>query len=86
MKPFDLLLLSLTSIIIGSEMLVTGSDSIIGHLGLSDTVFGMTILAFIVSIEELARELPAAMKGRSEISFGNVVGSVLAFSCLMLES
>jgi cation:H+ antiporter len=39
----------------------------------------MTILAFFVSIEELARELPAALKGHAEITFGNVVGSILAF-------
>jgi len=78
-KSFVLLLLSLAAIIIGSEMLVAGSETIIVRLGLSDTVFGMTILAFLVSIEELARELPAAMKGRPEISFGNVVGSILAF-------
>jgi len=78
-KSFGLLLLSLAAIVIGSEMLVRGSETIIAHLGLSDTVFGMTILALLVSIEELARELPAAMKGRPEISFGNVVGSILAF-------
>ena len=60
-------------------MLITGSETIIARIGLSDTVFGMTILAFLVSIEELARELPAAMKGRPEISFGNVIGSILAF-------
>lgn len=78
-KSFGLLLLSLAAIFIGSEMLVTGSETIIASLGLSDTVFGMTILAFLVSIEELARELPAALKGRPEISFGNVAGSILAF-------
>lgn len=78
-KSFGLLLLSLAAIIIGSEMLVTGSKTLIVLLGLSDTVFGMTILAFLVSIEELARELPAAMKGKPEISFGNVAGSILAF-------
>ena len=63
----------------GSEILVKSSENIIARIGLSDTVFGMTILAFLISIEELARELPAAMKGRPEISFGNVVGSILAF-------
>lgn len=60
-------------------MLVKGSGTIISRLGISDTIFGMTILAFLVSIEELAREPPAAMKGRPEISFWNVVGSILAF-------
>jgi hypothetical protein len=29
----------------------------------------MTILAFLVSIEELERELPAARQGRPDISF-----------------
>jgi cation:H+ antiporter len=33
----------------------------------------------LVSIEEIARELPAALKGRPEISVGNVVGSIMAF-------
>jgi cation:H+ antiporter len=49
------------------------------RFGIADLPFGMTILAFLVSIEELARELPAAWRGRPEISFGNVVGSILAF-------
>jgi cation:H+ antiporter len=39
----------------------------------------MTILALLVSVEELACERPAAHRGRPEISFGNVVGSILAF-------
>jgi len=78
-KSFGLLLLSLAAIIVGSEMLVAGSETIIASLGLSETVFGMTILALLVSIEELARELPGALQGRPEISFGNVVGSILAF-------
>lgn len=78
-KSFGLLLLSLAGIIAGSEMLVAGSESIIAAFGLSETVFGMTILALLVSIEELARELPAALKGRPEISYGNVSGSILAF-------
>lgn len=78
-KSFWILLASLVGIIVGSELLVTASRDIVAHLGLSETVFGMTILALLVSIEELARELPAALKGRPEISYGNVSGSILAF-------
>jgi len=77
-KSVGLLLVSLVGIVIGSELLVRSSKHIIATFGLSETVFGMTILAFLVSIEELARTLPAALKGRPDISFGNVVGSVLA--------
>lgn len=78
-KSFGLLLFSLAGIILGSEMLVAGSEIIVTSLGLSETVFGMTILALLVSIEELARELPSALKGRPEITYGNVSGSILAF-------
>lgn len=78
-KSLGLLVLSLAAIVVGSEMLVTGSKTIIDRLGLSETFFGMTILALFVSVEEIARELPAALKGRPEISYGNVVGSILAF-------
>lgn len=82
MKRWQYILLlgaSLIAIIIGSEMVVNASETIIADLGFSDTVFGMTILALVVSFEELARELPAALKGRGDITFGNVLGSVLAF-------
>lgn len=78
-KSIALFVLSLAAIIGGSEMLITASETLIGSLGLSETVFGMTILALLVSIEELARELPAALRGRPDISYGNVSGSVLAF-------
>lgn len=78
-RSLIIFIVSLAAIIIGSELLVSSSRSIISSLGLTETVFGMTILAFLISIEELARELPAAMKGRAEISFGNVAGSTMAF-------
>jgi cation:H+ antiporter len=74
-----ILLLSLAAIIGGSELLVSGARTLLTRLGIADLPFGMTILAFLVSVEELARELPAARRGRPEISFGNVVGSILAF-------
>ncbi|ETO93469.1 sodium:calcium antiporter [Legionella oakridgensis] len=78
-KALGLLVLSLAAIIIGSEFIVMASKTMIRYLGLSGTFFGMIILAFLVSIEEIARELPAALQGRAEISFGNVVGSIFAF-------
>ncbi len=74
-----LFVLSLIGLVLGSELLVAGATAVIAAFGLSGTVFGMTVLAFLISIEELARELPAALQGRPEISFGNVAGSVLAF-------
>jgi cation:H+ antiporter len=78
-RALGLLLLSLTGLVFGSELLVEGSERLLLRSGLSDTVYGMTFLALAVSVEELARELPAARRGRPEISVGNVAGSILAF-------
>lgn len=78
-KGIALMFASLVAIIAGSEMVVHSSETLLAEVGISETVFGMTILALLVSIEELARELPAALKGRPDISYGNVAGSVLAF-------
>jgi len=77
-----LLLLALAAIFVGSEMIVAGSKPLLARFGFSDTAWGMTFLALSVSIEEVARELPAALQGRPEITFGNVVGSVFAFFLL----
>lgn len=74
-----MLLVSLAAIIVGAELLVTGTRDLIGAFGLSQTVVGMTILALAISIEELARTVPAALQGRPDISYGTVNGSVLAF-------
>lgn len=78
-KAIGLLVLSLAMIVAGSELLVRGATDLIERFGLSQTFVGMTLVALAISIEELARELPAALRGHPEISFGNVTGSVLAF-------
>ena len=70
---------SLGGIVMGSELLVRGARPLVGALGWTETTFGMTLLALVISVEEVARELPAALKGRPDISFGNVLGSALAF-------
>ena len=70
---------SLAGIVAGSELLVRGARPLIAALGWTETAFGMTLLALLVSVEEVARELPAALKGRPDISYGNVLGSALAF-------
>lgn len=70
---------SLAGIVGGSELLVRGARPVVEALGWTETTFGMTLLALLVSVEEVARELPAALKGRPDISYGNVLGSALAF-------
>lgn len=78
-QALGLLLLSLAGLVVGSELLVAGSERLLARWDVSETAYGMTLLALAVSVEELARELPAARRGRPEITVGNVAGSILAF-------
>jgi Ca2+/Na+ antiporter len=48
------------AIAVGSELLLGSAQTLLTQFGISDLPFGMTILAFLVSREELERELPAA--------------------------
>lgn len=62
-------------LIFGADLLVQGAVTLARSAGLSETVIGLTIVAVGTSLPELVATLTAAAKGRSEVAFGNVVGS-----------
>ena len=59
----------------GSKLLVDSAVSIARHLGVSDLVIGLTIIAIGTSLPELATSVLASMRGQRDIAVGNVVGS-----------
>lgn len=60
---------------IGSNLAIAGAVFIGQKAGLSQAVIGLTIVAVGTSLPELATSLAAALKGRHDISIGNLVGS-----------
>jgi cation:H+ antiporter len=62
-------------LIFGADLLVRGAVSLARQAGLSETIIGLTIVAVGTSLPELVATLTAAAKGRSDVAFGNVVGS-----------
>ena len=52
-------------------------------LGVSDLLIGLTIVAVGTSLPELASSIAAARKGESDLAFGNIVGSNL-FNTLLV--
>ncbi|WP_397541704.1 calcium/sodium antiporter [Roseovarius salis] len=69
------LLAGLGLILLGARFLVNGAISMAGHLGLSESVIGLTIVAIGTSMPELATSVIAARRGHGDVAFGNVVGS-----------
>jgi len=77
-----MILISLLKLVIGFLLLVKGADyfvegasSIAKKLRIPTFVIGLTIVAFGTSAPELAVSISAALKGSNDIAIGNVVGS-----------
>lgn len=71
------LVLGLAVLVGSSRILVWGAVSVAEMLGISDLIIGLTIVALGTSLPELASSLMAAYKGEDEIALGNILGSNL---------
>lgn len=60
---------------IGSSWLIRGGQGLLSSYGFSTRFIGLTVLAFGTSLPELAASVVSAVRGESEFSIGNVVGS-----------
>ena len=61
--------------VVGADLLVRGANTIATNYGISDTIIGLTIVAIGTSLPELATAVMAGIRGHSDISVGNIVGS-----------
>lgn len=59
----------------GADFFVDGSSSVAKRFHIPSVIIGLTIVAFGTSAPELAVSLSAALKGSNDIAIGNVVGS-----------
>jgi len=78
------LIISLAIIIVAANFLVDGASSLAKRLGLRDMVIGLTVVAFGTSAPELTVNVFSAIKGSTDIAFGNIIGSNLCNILLIL--
>jgi len=69
---------------LGGEFLVRGSVSFAEALGISPLMIGLTFVGFGTSMPELVTSVQAARAGAPGIAVGNVVGSNIANTLLVL--
>lgn len=79
-----LLLAGLALVIFGADFLVDGATTIARKLGLSEFVIGLTIVGFGTSCPELVVSVTGALQGSADIAVGNVVGSNIFNTLLIL--
>ena len=82
-KSLFWLLFGLAVLVASSRLLVWGAVEIARALGVSDLLIGLTVVAVGTSLPELASSIAAARKGEDDLAFGNIVGSNL-FNTLLV--
>ena len=68
-------LIGLVALALGADLAIRGAVVLGKAVGLSDAVIGLTIMAIGTSLPELVTCVNAALKGHDDISIGNLVGS-----------
>lgn len=76
--------LGLIVLLLGSELFVRGAARLAAYAGISPLVIGLTVVAFGTSAPEVAVVLEAGFLGRGDLAFGNIVGSNISNSLLIL--
>ena len=71
-------------LMIFADFLVRGAVGIARIAGLSPLVIGLTIVAFGTSAPEFVTSLAASLEGAPGLAIGNIVGSNIANSLLIL--
>lgn len=72
---FLLIIFGMAGIVIGSNLTIEGASGIASALGVSERMIGLTIVAFGTSLPELITSVTAGLKGKADLSVGNIIGS-----------
>ncbi|SMD43158.1 cation:H+ antiporter [Aquiflexum balticum DSM 16537] len=74
-KSILLFLIGVLGLYFGSDMLVDSAVNISKEMGISERIIGVTIIAIGTSLPELITSLIAALKKKTDIAIGNILGS-----------
>ncbi|HCI03448.1 MAG: calcium/sodium antiporter [Candidatus Peribacteraceae bacterium] len=78
------IILGFVLLIKGADWLVTGASSIARRMRISELVIGLTVVSFGTSAPELIVNIFASFQGSADIAIGNIVGSNISNTLLIL--
>ena len=82
-KAILYVLFGMVFLVLSSRLLVWGAVKITTYLQISEVITGLTIVALGTSLPELASCIVAVRKGEDDIALGNIIGSFL-FNTLLV--
>ena len=83
-KSALMILLGLTGIIFGSNLIVDNVEEFAASIGISQKIISVTVISLGTSLPELVTTIIAAKKGENNMAIGNIVGSNIFNICVVL--
>jgi cation:H+ antiporter len=71
-------------IVIGANLLVNNGSELARHIGISERIIGVTLVAVGTSLPELVTTITAIIKKQSSLSIGNILGANIIDLTLIL--
>ena len=85
-KTTIFIIFGMIGLVIGGHLIVKNAISVANYLNVSDKIIGLTLLASGTSLPELATTAAAALKKKSDLAIGNIIGSNIFNLLLVLGS
>jgi len=65
----------LAGVVFGSDLVVNSGINLARSFGVSDTLIGVTLVAFGTSLPELVTSITAGIKKKADLAVGTIIGS-----------
>ena len=85
-KSVGLLLVGFVFVVLGADFTIESAANIARTFGISEWVIGLILIAFGTSLPELIVSIQAAKQGKADMSIGNIIGSNMANTSVVLGS
>ncbi|WOE69274.1 calcium/sodium antiporter [Hydrogenimonas thermophila] len=85
-KTIALLLVGFVLVVIGADYAIESAANIAREFGISEWIIGLILIAFGTSLPELVVSIQAARQGKADMSIGNIIGSNMANTSVVLGS
>lgn len=83
-KVIPMILGGFIMVVVGAHFTVESASTIAKSFGISEWVIGIIMISLGTSLPELAVSISAAMKGKVEMAIGNIIGSNMANTTVVL--
>jgi cation:H+ antiporter len=85
-RTVPMLLVGFLLVIVGAHFTVESASDIAKSFGISEWVIGIVLISLGTSLPELVVSVSAALKGKVDMAIGNIIGSNMANTSVVLGS